>query len=249
MFRDLAGKTALITGASGGLGLHFAHVLAGQGVKVLLAARRSAALELHCAEIRRSGGSARAVVLDVSNAKSVAALFDVVPEPIDILINNAGIATSGSALDFDESAWDNVLDTNLKGAFLLSQAVARQMKLRGGGVIVNIASILGLRVASHVAAYATSKAALIQLTKSLALEWARFNIRVNALCPGYIETDLNRDFFATPAGQALIGRIPARRLGQMADLDVPLLLLCSDAGRYMTGATLAVDGGHLVSSL
>ena len=249
MFRDLSGKTALITGASSGLGLHFAKILASDGVRLVLAARRIETLEEHCADIVRNGGAARAVALDVTSAASVSAALESFSDPIDILINNAGIATSGPALEFDLADWDDVLATNLRGAFLLSQAAGRRMKANGGGVIVNVASILGLRVANHVSAYAVSKAGLIQLTQSLALEWARHNIRVNALCPGYIETDLNRAFFATPAGQALINRIPSRRLGQMADLDAPLLLLCSEAGRYMTGATLAVDGGHLVSSL
>ncbi len=148
-----------------------------------------------------------------------------------------------------ESDWDAVVDTNLKGAFFLSQAIARRMREQGGGAIVNVSSILGLRVAGNVAAYAVSKAGLVQLTKALALEWARFGIRVNALCPGYIETDLNRHFFETDAGDALVRRIPLRSLGRFEDLDAPMLLLCSDAGRYMTGSTLVVDGGHLVSSL
>jgi NAD(P)-dependent dehydrogenase (short-subunit alcohol dehydrogenase family) len=142
------------------------------------------------------------------------------------------------------------MDTNLKGAFLVAQAVARDMADNGrGGAIVNIASVLGIRVAGNVSSYAVSKAGLVQLTKALALEWARHGIRVNALCPGYFETDLNRDFFASEAGKSLIQRIPQRRLGKPENLDGPLLLLCSDAGAYMTGTVLAVDGGHLVSSL
>ena len=149
-----------------------------------------------------------------------------------------------------EEDWDRVVDTDLKGVFFVAQEAARRMQAQGtGGAIVNIASILGLRVAGHLAPYAAVKAGVVQLTKAMALELARHGIRVNALCPGYMETDLNRAFFASEAGQALIRRIPQRRLGRPEELDGALLLLCSDAGSYITGATLAVDGGHLVSSL
>lgn len=246
---DLAGKTALITGASAGLGLHFANVLADRGAKVTLAARRADVLELACQSIAESGGLARALALDVRDSGSVQAAIEA-SGPFDILVANAGVTTTRRALDMSEADWDDVLDINLKGAFLVARAAAAAMKAAGkGGAIVNIASILGLRVAGELSAYAASKAGLIQLTKSLALEWARHGIRVNALCPGYIETDLNRDFFASEAGETLIRRIPQRRLGQMQDLDGALLLLCSNAGRYMTGSTVVVDGGHLVSSL
>jgi len=249
-FANLAGKTALITGASSGLGVHFANVLARRGASVVLTARRLEALEDVCTGIRKSGGTAQAVQMDVTDHGSVDIALAEVDGNIDILINNAGVAADRPAGDLTESEWDGVLDTNLKGTFLVAQATARRMKdAGGGGAVVNIASILGLRVAGNVSAYAASKAGVIQLTKSLALEWARDGIRVNALCPGYIETDLNRDFFASDPGLALIKRIPQRRLGKPADLDGALLLLCSDAGRYITGAVLAIDGGHLVSSL
>jgi NAD(P)-dependent dehydrogenase (short-subunit alcohol dehydrogenase family) len=153
-------------------------------------------------------------------------------------------------MDMTEEVYDTVMDTNLKGVFLVSQAAARSMKSRGqGGAIVNIASILGRRGAGGVSAYTASKAGLVQLTKAHALEWARYGIRVNALCPGYIETPLNREFFETEAGKALIRRIPQRRLGQLSDLDAPLLMLLSDGAAYVTGCALPVDGGHLVSSL
>ena len=248
----LTGRVALVTGASGGLGAHFAGVLARCGARVAVAARRIDACSAVCARIRVAGGEAQPFAMDVANATSVRAAVDAVEAHfgrLDILVNNAGIATPAPALDLEEAQWDTALDTNLKGAFLAAQAAARLMKRNGGGSIVNVASILGLRVAGQVAAYAASKAGLIQLTKALALEWARHGVRVNALCPGYIETDINRDFFASDAGRAMLKRVPQRRLGRPSDLDGPLLLLCSDASAYMTGSVIAVDGGHLVSSL
>ena len=249
---DLTGRTALVTGASSGLGRHFARVLARAGAEVIVAARREDALQEVCNEIAGQGGGARAVQLDVSDPASVENAIEAAASSggLDILVNNAGVTVSKSVLDVSEEDWDHVIDTNLKGSFLVAQATARLMKARGrGGSIVNIASVLGLRVAGHVSPYVASKAGVVHLTKAMALELARYNIRVNALCPGYIETELNRDFFQSEAGQALIRRIPQRRLGRPSDLDGALLLLCSEAGSYITGSTLAVDGGHLVSSL
>ena len=247
------GKRALVTGASGGLGAHFARILSQAGASVAVAARRVADCERIAAEIAIAGGTAFPVRLDVADPASVKeAMADAVAAMggIDILINNAGVATTASWFDTTAENFDAILDTNLKGAFLVAKASAGLMRDAGkGGSIVNIASILGIGVTGQVGTYATSKAALIQMTKSMALEWARHGIRVNALCPGYIETDINREFFSTETGTALIRRIPQRRLGQMTDLDAPLLLLASNAGAYITGTTLAVDGGHLLSPL
>lgn len=243
-------KTALVTGASSGLGAHFGALLARQGYHVLLAARRLDKVAELAAQITVDGGSAEPLAMDVTDKASVDLAFDSMIRPPDVVINNAGVAGDGLAMDMTEDVFDTVMDTNLKGVFLVSQAAARGMKQRGqGGAIVNIASILGLRVAGGVSAYTASKAGLVQLTKAHALEWARYGIRVNALCPGYIETPLNRDFFETDAGKALIRRIPQRRLGQLTDLDAPLLMLLSDGAAYVTGCALPVDGGHLVSSL
>ena len=244
----LTGKSALVTGASSGLGAHFARLLARQGVVVTLAARRIDRVEALCADITRAGGLAHALALDVADAAGVEATLG--GRVFDIVINNAGIAATATAFDPDAEAIDRVIDTNLKGPFHVARATARAMAAAGRpGSIINVASILGFRVAGQVAAYAASKAGLVQLNRALALEWARHGIRVNALCPGYIETELNRDFFASDAGLTLIRRVPQRRLGQPEDLDGALLLLASDLSGFMTGTEIVVDGGHLISSL
>lgn len=250
---DLTGKTALVTGASSGLGRHFAGVLARAGARVALAARRTDALAETRAAIEAAGGSAVVVAMDVTDPASVTAAvgeaWDALGR-IDILVNNAGVTATRPFLDMSEEEWDRVVDTNLTGCARVARAVAQRMRDdKQGGAIVNIASILGMRVAGQVSSYIAAKGGLVHLTKAMALELARYNIRVNALCPGYVETELNADFFASDAGKALVKRIPQRRLGRLADLDGPLLLLASDAGAYMTGSVLAVDGGHLVSSL
>lgn len=249
---QVEGKTALVTGASSGLGRHFARLLAREGARVVVAARRLDALSALADEIGGQGGTCIPVAMDVTDPEAVATAFRQIERelagPLSILVNNAGVAQTRAALDLEASEWTQVIQPNLTGAFLVAQQAARMMR-HGGGTIVNVASILGERVSKGLAAYAASKAGLIQLTKALALEWAPLDIRVNALAPGYIETDLNRDFFASDAGQRLVSRIPQKRLGQMHDLDGPLLLLCSDQSRYITGAVIAVDGGHLVSGL
>jgi NAD(P)-dependent dehydrogenase (short-subunit alcohol dehydrogenase family) len=251
--RLLAGKCALVTGASGGLGRHFARTLARAGVKVALGARRIEPLRATIEAIEADGSAALAVELDVASAPGVAGAVETVAATlggIDVLVNNAGVATTRPLLEQTESDWQSVLEVNLTGAWRVAQAVARHMSATElGGSIINIASIVGLRPAGQVAGYAASKAGLIHLTRAMALELARYRIRVNAIAPGYIETDLNREFFATEAGEALVKRIPQRRLGQPQHLDGALLLLASEASAYMTGAVIPVDGGHLCSSL
>ena len=250
---DIRDQHVLVTGGSSGLGRHFARFVAGNGAKVTLAARRAEALELAVAEIGAAGGKAKSVILDVTSVDSVSRAMEQAESgfgPIHAVINNAGVTATKPALEQDERAWDSVIDTNLKGVWLVAQAAARRMvenKVKGS--VVNIASILGLRVAGAVAPYAISKAGVIQMTKALALEWARYGIRVNALAPGYFATELNDDFFESEHGKALIKRVPQRRLGQLNELDGPLLLLISNAGSFMTGSVVAVDGGHLVSGL
>lgn len=249
----LDGHTALVTGANGGLGAHFARTLAQAGAKVAIAARRVETLREIEQQIREAGGQAQPVALDVTQRASVVGAFEQAAAalgPVTVVVNNAGIAITKPLLDQTEDDWNEVIGVNLTGAWRVAQEAARHMVAhQRGGSIVNVASVLGLRVSAQVPSYAASKAAVIHLTKAMALELARHRIRVNALAPGYVETSINREFFASDAGQALIKRIPQRRIGNPEELDAALLLFASDAGSYATGAVLAIDGGHLVSTL
>jgi len=249
----LDGRCALVTGASSGLGMHFARTLGDAGAMVVVAARRADKLEQLVLELQQRGCRAQALTMDVTDGVSVRAGFDALQAQgyvMDLIVNNAGVAVSKPLLEQTEADYDSVLQTNLKGAWLVAQQGARRMlSAARGGAIVNISSITGERVAGGVAPYCASKAGLLQLTRAMALELAPQGIRVNAIAPGYVATELNRDFLASSAGQRLMGRIPQRRFGEPSDLDGALLLLASDAGRFMTGSVLAVDGGHLVSSL
>ena len=249
---SLKGKLVLVTGASSGLGTHFAQLLASCGAKVAVAARRADKLQSVVDGITQAGGEARAFSLDVSNAQSVKACFDTIAEWAvpDVIVNNAGVTVTRALLDQTEEDFDSVIDTNLKGNWLVATEGARRMvAAKKGGAIVNVASILGERVGGGVAPYAISKAGVIQATKAMALELARYGIRVNALLPGYVITDLNRDFLTSELGDKLRMRIPSRKFSELSDLDGPLLLLTSDAGAAMSGSTVAVDGAHLVSGL
>lgn len=249
----LEGRVALVTGASAGLGQHFARTLAAHGAAVAVAARRADRLESLVEEIRAAGGRALALSMDVADGDSIRRGFDLAQQafgPVDVTVNNAGISIVKPALQMPEADWDQVVNTNLRGAWLVAQTAAQRLvAAKRPGRIVNIASILGLRTIGQVAPYNAAKAGLLHLTRVLAMEWARHSIQVNAIAPGYIETEMNRDFWATPGGQRLIERIPQRRIGRPGDLDGALLLLASDAGAFMTGSVITVDGGHTVSTL
>jgi len=248
---DLAGKAALVTGASSGLGVRFAEVLAANGASVALVARRQDRLAAVAKRIEQAGGRAAPLSADVCDRADMIRAFDAAEQAfgtVDVLINNAGVVHADRIVDLPEAEWRRVLGTNLDAVLFWSQEAARRMLAIGkGGAIVNIASVVGFNVAKGVAAYAVAKAGVIQLTKALGLELAAKGIRVNAIAPGWIVTDLNRDYLASERGAAIKREIPLGRFGEDRDLDGALLLLASDAGRYMTGATIVVDGGQLIA--
>ncbi|WP_315783116.1 SDR family oxidoreductase [Bradyrhizobium sp. SZCCHNPS1003] len=248
---DVSREVILITGASQGLGRQFARVLSAHGAAVALAARQTGKLKALEEEIRARGGRAAAVEMDVTSTASIARGMDVAEAalgPVTVLINNAGIAVEKLAVEQSEADWDAVIGANLKGAYFAATEAARRMTARkAGGNIINIASVLGFSVVKFISPYAISKAGVVQATKALALEFAASGIRVNALAPGYIDTDINHDVWETPAGEKLIKRIPQRRVGHESDLDGAILLLASSASRYMTGSVVTVDGGFLLT--
>src|SRR5690349_7515959 len=248
---DLGKETILITGASQGLGRQFARVLSAHGAAVALAARQTGKLKALEAEIRGNGGRAAAVEMDVTDTASIGKALDAAEAalgPVSVLINNAGIAIEKLAVEQTEADWDAVIGANLKGAYFAATEVARRMIARKvEGNIVNIASVLGFGVMKFLSPYTISKAGIIQATKAMALELAANDIRVNALAPGYIDTEMNHAVWATPAGEKLAKRIPQRRVGAESDLDGAIVLLASQASRYMTGSVITVDGGFLLT--
>jgi len=248
---DLTGRVALVTGASSGLGVRFAQCLADNGAAVALVARRADRLAEVKARIESRGGRAVIVEADVRDRAAMQRAFDAAEAAfgtVTILLNNAGITHGGRAVDMAEEEWRRVLGTDLDAVFYWAQEAARRMLLANKrGAIVNIASVLGLGVAKGVVAYATAKAGVIQLTKALALELAFKGIRVNAIAPGWFVTEINDEYLSGARGEAMKRDIPMGRFGEEHDLDGPLLLLVSEAGRYMTGATIVVDGGQVVA--
>jgi 3-oxoacyl-[acyl-carrier protein] reductase len=247
----LTGRVALVTGASSGLGTRFAQVLAENGAAVALVARRRDRLTALAARIEAAGGRAFAIEADVMDRAAMRRAFDAAEAAfgtVDILVNNAGVAHSDRAVEMSEEEWRRIVGTNLDAVFFCAQEAARRLLVAGKrGAIVNIASVLGLGVSKGTVAYATSKAGVIQLTKTLGLELAFKGIRVNAIAPGWIVTELNRDYLASEKGRAITRDIPVGRFGEPRDLDGALLLLVSDAGRFIAGTTLVVDGGQLVA--
>ena len=250
---DLANQVALVTGASSGIGRHLAELLATAGAKVALAARRIDRLAEAAREIEAAGGQCLPIACDVTRSDSVAAAVALAENTLGaltILVNNAGVVVAKPVLQHTEEEWDYVVDTNLKGAWLMARQFAQHLVDRQRpGRIVNIASVLGVRTIARVPSYTAAKAGLIHLTRVLAMELARHRILVNAIAPGYVETDFNRDFLRSDAGKKLEARIPLRRVGHSDDLDGAMLLLASPAGAYITGAVIAVDGGHGVAAI
>jgi len=252
---DLSGRVAFVTGASSGLGAQFARTLSRAGAGVVLAARRVERLKTLRAELESEGGDAHVVTLDVTDTdsiKSAVAHAETEMGTIDILINNSGVSTTQKLLDVTPDDYDFMMGTNTRGAFFVAQEVARRMIARSrgaapgtftGGRIVNVASMAGLKVLSQIGVYAMSKAAVIHMTRAMALEWGKFGINTNALCPGYIDTEINHHHWQTEAGQKLIAMMPRKRIGEPKDLDAALMMLCANESRFINGAVLAADDG------
>ncbi len=255
---DLSGRVALVTGASGGLGAQFARTLARAGAGVVLASRRVEKLKALRARIEGDGGDAHVVecdVTDVQSIKSAVAHAETEMGSIDILVNNSGVSTTQRIQDVGEDDYDFMFDTNVRGAFFMAQEVGKRMIARAkgaapgsftGGRIINIASMAGIKVLPQIGVYCMSKAAVIQMTKAMALEWGRFGINVNAICPGYINTEINQHHWQTEAGQKLINMLPRKRVGEPKDLDVVLMMLASDQSHFVNGAVIAADDGFAV---
>jgi NAD(P)-dependent dehydrogenase (short-subunit alcohol dehydrogenase family) len=252
---DLSGRVAFVTGASSGLGVQFARTLARAGAGVVLAARRLERLKTLRAEIEAAGGDAHVVELDVTDTdsiKSAVAHAETEMGTIDILVNNSGVSTTQKLIDVTPEDYDYVMQTNTRGAFFVAQEVGKRMIARSrgaapgtftGGRIVNVASMAGLRVLGQIGVYCMSKAAVIHMTRSMALEWGRFGINVNAICPGYIDTEINHHHWQTEAGQKLVQMLPRKRLGTPEDLDAVLVMLCANESRFINGSVIAADDG------
>lgn len=244
---DLSGRVALVTGAGKGLGRAIAEALAQAGADVALASRTQGDLDAAAEDIRRSGRRALVVPADVSREASIVAMTNTVIDHfghIDILVNNAGIEGQGAITDMSAERWDAITDVNLRGPMLCCKHVGPHMIARRRGKVINVASVFATRVARYMGAYAATKAALVQLTRTLALEWMRDNIQVNALCPGYIRTPMNQDWFETEQGKRFIEKLPSGRIGEPHEIQAAAVFLASDATSYITGTTLYVDGGH-----
>ena len=252
---DLSGRVALVTGASSGLGAQFAKTLARAGAAVVLASRRTDKLKALRAEIEAEGGSAHVVALDVTDTvsiKSAVAHAETEVGPIDILINNSGVSTTQRIADVSEEDYDFIFNTNTRGAFFVAQEVGKRMLARAkgaapgtytGGRIVNIASMAGLKVLPQIGVYCMSKAAVVHMTKAMAVEWGKYGINVNAICPGYIDTEINHHHWQTEQGQKLVQMLPRKRVGKPEDLDALLVMLCARESHFVNGAVIAADDG------